>query len=721
MNDYSAVDGSFKPYDYVHVSRIVTETGYVFECSCQIYRTLLDGVGNLPDGAEVLDVGEGVKCIHCRLLKDDISPLLNKANESTETADVIQTQLFSKVKDSLEGVNSAILPLIAARNSKKFSVCLDGNCCFAGLSFNTTTNKYIISCQNGYCKSHAGAKRNVDNLTNSSRLCEHLKAIRQEPIHWEDLVSNATVDNNEEDEEDGGQTSSMNDQTEPLLTELEENNIFDPVLGLWKFPAKSSHCPRKENDEHLAAAIQERDTWNDRNPACVPRINGCLQGPNLGTDVPSELCPCGAGWTDPDHPDSCTKQTSRYLTIYTEHAPVRCNVVTKICLGGNCCVYWDEGESMAVHVLSAETAAGDEIGWSFVQKVMTSKETFSSFCQNMTATYKRRCPTSRGFMDPSVFIKWWFGWASNMKIDFRKPCPVCKFTPKQLACDGTRVGVGFRNAAFKAVETVDDQNTVHQTPHKRMNRCFIVNAPGVEKHLIQSAREHLRYLACFTLNELPDGEILADEVLHQRNDELFPVLPADAIPSLRRFVGINNQIMDNAERVAFADVLKMCSTTAPVSSLLPNSYCHSVQSLIEHLTGVSLQENGDVFFNTSMEQMRHYSPEIRNLIASSMACNTDLHGALFLHPDIAQFIMYLIQRVNSLEYTEPEPAIVQPGTYNPPKYGRRSIPYINTMRHMTPFGLRKFKLHQSHPCRYVMVMHWLKFMFYGQYFSKFRE
>ena len=85
-------------------------------------------------------------------------------------------------------------------------------------------------------------------------------------------------------------------------------------------------------------------------------------------------------------------------------------------------------------------------------------------------------PEFRPFMDQEVFRKWWFSWASrasSMKIDFRKPRPVCKLTPKQLACDGTKVGVGFRHASFDEINSPDDKKSVLPTLHRRMTRCFL--------------------------------------------------------------------------------------------------------------------------------------------------------------------------------------------------------------------------------------------------------
>ena len=60
--------------------------------------------------------------------------------------------------------------------------------------------------------------------------------------------------------------------------------------------------------------------------------------------------------------------------------------------------------------------------------------------------YKMQNKFNHNFMVPNTFIKWWFSWALSLKIDFRRPCLVCQFELKQLACEGTKVGIGFRHA-----------------------------------------------------------------------------------------------------------------------------------------------------------------------------------------------------------------------------------------------------------------------------------
>ena len=62
-----------------------------------------------------------------------------------------------------------------------------------------------------------------------------------------------------------------------------------------------------------------------------------------------------------------------------------------------------------------------------------------------------------------------------MKIDFRQPCSWCGHSPKVLACDATKIGIGFKNTFVKPIETPELTDVI-PTPNKRHDRCFIFNA-----------------------------------------------------------------------------------------------------------------------------------------------------------------------------------------------------------------------------------------------------
>ncbi|WAR12426.1 hypothetical protein MAR_026606 [Mya arenaria] len=158
--------------------------------------------------------------------------------------------------------------------------------------------------------------------------------------------------------------------------------------------------------------------------------NGYVYGIEPSPSVPEGNCDCGAGWLDENNQGKTLKERPVPLTVYTGTAPVKCMVYSRLCcsLVNPCKLTWQEGKDDCLHVLSSETAAGDEIGW---------KYDFAKGCI---------LQISSPIMDASIFTKWWFSWTSNMKIDFRQPCEVCGFEPKRLCCDGTRFNAHYIDA-----------------------------------------------------------------------------------------------------------------------------------------------------------------------------------------------------------------------------------------------------------------------------------
>ena len=50
------------------------------------------------------------------------------------------------------------------------------------------------------------------------------------------------------------------------------------------------------------------------------------------------------------------------------------------------------------------------------------------------------------------FYKWWFGWASNMRIDFREICEMCDGNIDYLTYDGTKIGMEIGKAFITPIE-----------------------------------------------------------------------------------------------------------------------------------------------------------------------------------------------------------------------------------------------------------------------------
>ena len=184
--------------------------------------------------------------------------------------------------------------------------------------------------------------------------------------------------------------------------------------------------------------------------------------------------------------------------MYTTLAPLKCRVYTRLCAQATCRLKWDYGRSNCVHVLSTDTCAGDEIGWLFVNRVLSCGQTFSAFCDEMSQIYKCRNIDSRPFMSTPVFLRWWYSWASNQNIDFRKPCHICKHTPKRLACDGTRIGIMLKNVECPPINDISEANVSHPTHHRRNDRCFLSfneSCSAGDKSVIRECRDHLGYFS----------------------------------------------------------------------------------------------------------------------------------------------------------------------------------------------------------------------------------
>ena len=104
--------------------------------------------------------------------------------------------------------------------------------------------------------------------------------------------------------------------------------------------------------------------------------------------------------------------------------------------------------------------------------VKTGKQTFQGFVTIMSNRYKGRGPESLPFMTSRTFIDWWFGWASNMRINFGEICSWCKNGPEILACDGTKVGLWFANVFVKPIEVLEGCNII---PLAALHLCQSTN------------------------------------------------------------------------------------------------------------------------------------------------------------------------------------------------------------------------------------------------------
>lgn len=165
------------------------------------------------------------------------------------------------------------------------------------------------------------------------------------------------------------------------------------------------------------------------------------------------------------------------------------------------------GQQDGLHILSKQTAAGDEIGWDFVNAITMSPISLSAYCYIANARYYNTNKKA-SFMSRQTFTDWVFSWLANFKIDFRKhTCDVCKSNPKILACDGTKMGMFFNNANFPNFD--DPTCKVEITPHHKqtMRQFFAYTGKDTEEiHTNSQAMDDLKYFVAVNTNSFEEWD-----------------------------------------------------------------------------------------------------------------------------------------------------------------------------------------------------------------------
>lgn len=177
-----------------------------------------------------------------------------------------------------------------------------------------------------------------------------------------------------------------------------------------------------------------------------------------------------AGFVDASFPEGTPLTQQQSAVVYSRLGAIKCNVFSRVCLAKNCTLYPSRSASQkSIFFTSTVTGAGDEVGWDFVSRVQSSRISFTGFCNEMERFYTTNNIQAAPFMSPNTFITWFFGWLSQLKVDFRQDIdPWCKYNPKFLACDGTHIGVSVRYQQMQNHCTKPDLPGVNVQPiHKR--------------------------------------------------------------------------------------------------------------------------------------------------------------------------------------------------------------------------------------------------------------
>ena len=246
-----------------------------------------------------------------------------------------------------------------------------------------------------------------------------------------------------------------------------------------------------------------------------------------------------------------------------------------------------------------------------------------------------------------------------MRIDFREICNWCENGPGMLACDGTKVGLGFANASVKPFETLEDSNII-PTRLTRNDHCYIVTPPRTEPKIYEMAKAHLRYVSLMILNQICSADKLADDLLLARTNQLKDLLPAASLDLFKRMLCSDTSI---SQRKKMSWHFKELSYDCSLDTIIPLFITNRLLKFIADCKDQKLSTLNCLSFANEFY-------DINRGVANLIGISVKIHC---LPPDdILDHLHYLASFVINMHNRDvpPEPPKVIENAYNPPKLGR---------------------------------------------------
>ena len=296
------------------------------------------------------------------------------------------------------------------------------------------------------------------------------------------------------------------------------------------------------------------------------------------------------------------------------------------------------------------------LGWSFVDLVMSSNQTFRGFVSFKAKEYQRTDKSGLPFMSVQTFIEWFFAWASRMMIEFRQACHWCPpGPPKVLACDGTKIGMGFKQSFVTPIEKPELQFHSNSIP-SRLNRCFLqANVKSAESHKsYANAREFMKIMCQLVLTN--QSKKLEEENHTRSIASLRQYLPEQAIASFNVMV----QTDDLAVKIVYATFYNLLSYDDSLDAVIPLEICAELLQFIECIElGIANQDS--LLYITT--KLKYFNAPLVQLISFTGQMPSQ---------DIISLLRCCIEIVYKIHENDvpPDPAVPIADTYNPPKFGR---------------------------------------------------
>ena len=92
-------------------------------------------------------------------------------------------------------------------------------------------------------------------------------------------------------------------------------------------------------------------------------------------------------------------------TVYKKYGPVEIKYYDMVCQQGLCTVpFTDAVKEKRIFIFTHATAVGDEIGWDFINSMLRTECSFTSYCTELSRKYQTSNVLSEPFMSVKSFI-----------------------------------------------------------------------------------------------------------------------------------------------------------------------------------------------------------------------------------------------------------------------------------------------------------------------------
>ena len=340
----------------------------------------------------------------------------------------------------------------------------------------------------------------------------------------------------------------------------------------------------------------------------------------------------------------------RKTKLYSTVGGCEATVFLRKCVAGFCSREYD-GYEDSLFLSTHAVACGYEVGWEFVEAVLTSKQTFSGFRRITQARYDRYS-SPINFLAVNTLIDWWFAWASAMNIDFIEQCFNCGNKINALAADGTKLGITLKQSNIVPLECEKDHNVV-ATPKKRYDRTLINNANANNRKQVNIFLVNL----CQTL--LQRGYI-EDNLMEVSNT--LTTLPDPVRAVFLKLIQCTSTKMIEKRNIAHFMLLLLKESS--LTNIIPLEYIQQAQSLIDlYESQATIAMEIDQFVYLS----KYFCPELGDLLYSSTKLSPDQRPS----PCIVKLLEYIVCEIKSITASNVPPLETRTiHKYNPPKYGR---------------------------------------------------